>query len=892
MPFLSHIYIVKSFNFVYNIFIKNFKELGKESRIRKSEESRKDGIMMILYKDSTQPVETRVEDLLSRMTLEEKAAQLCGDLPMFVAMGGISDEVMREKYPHGHGRFTQFSTLGLMSVEQIAHVANQIQKYFVEETRLGIPVAFQSENLCGYPAAGGTLFPSMTNVAATWEPGLAEKMSGIIGEESRAVGINSAMSPVVDVSRDPRWGRTYETFGEDPYLVSQMGVAYVRGMQKNKTDGVACIAKHFLGYSETEGGLNTAVSRINDKELYEVFATPFEAAAREADVSGVMASYSEIDGLPVGMNPKVARDLLRGTMGFRGMLTSDGAGVMKMYNQYKVAGSYEEAGYLAKKAGLDTEIPVGNAFKKLPDYVREGKLDEAVLDESVRRILTIKFEYGLFEHPYVDEAEVAAHMTNASRREFADEIAEKSLVLLKNDGVLPLKEGTRLAVVGPHADSLRDPVSGYTYPAYIEMMEAGLKGQSTGFNGMEDEAQKAKAEGGDNLYAAMDAGSNANAGSDMGADGSSLGTDSASASSNVNSAGAMERVLRGMGATSLKEELEKRFSTRYAKGCSVMGEDTSGIEKAVEAAKESDVVVMAVGGNCGWVNTTGGEGRDRCHLGLPGVQQQLLEAVAAVGKPVVLVLYGPGIFALPWAAEHVAAMVQAWMPGAGAGRAVAKVLSGESNPGGKLPVTIPRSVGQVPIVYNQRTGSGYQGRGGKSAETGDAFGQGSELAGAEDIFNVKYVDGEISPLFSFGHGLSYTTFTLSGFEIPQKEVTTNGEFEVRCSVANTGEREGDEVVQLYTHFCDAHVVRPVKQLAGFARVHLQPGEKKRVTFQVKCAQLGYYDEEMRFVVEPGRLEVMVGNCADNLSFVGEVMLMGKTEEVLHKRSYTSRVTVE
>jgi beta-glucosidase len=819
------------------------------------------------------------------MTLEEKAAQLCGDLPMFVAMGGISDEVMREKYPHGHGRFTQFSMLGLMSAGQIAHMANQIQKYFVEGTRLGIPVAFQSENLCGYPAAGGTLFPSMTNVAATWEPELAEKMSEIIGEESRAVGITSAMSPVVDVSRDPRWGRTYETFGEDPYLISQMGVSYIKGMQKDKTDGVACIAKHFLGYSETQGGLNTAVSRITDRELYEVFATPFEAAAREADVSGMMASYSEIDGLPVGMNPKVARDLLRDTMGFRGMLTSDGAGVMKMYNQYKVASSYEEAGYLAKKAGLDTEIPVGNAFKKLPDYVREGKLDESVLDESVRRILTIKFEYGLFEHPYVEETEVAAHMTNASKRELADEMAEKSLVLLKNDGVVPLKEGMRLAVVGPHADSLRDPVSGYTYPAYIEMMEAGRQGMNTGFNGMADEAQKAKAEGGDNLYATMDIGSNANAGSDMEAGGSSSGMDSASA---------MERVLRGMGATSLKEELEKRFSICHAKGCSILGEDMSGIDEAVEAARESDVVVMAVGGNCGWVNTTGGEGRDRCRLGLPGVQQQLLEAVAAVGKPVVLVLYGPGIFALPWAVEHVAAMVQAWMPGVGAGRAVAKALSGESNPGGKLPVTIPRSVGQVPVVYNQRMGSGYQGKGAKVGEVTDAFGQGqeSELAGAADIFNVKYVDGEISPLFSFGFGLSYTTFALSDFEILQKEVATSGEFAVRCNVKNTGGREGDEVVQLYTRFCDAHVVRPVKQLAGFMRVHLNPGEQKNVTFEIKCAQLGYYNEDMRFVVEPGRLEVMVGNSADNLSFAGDVVLTGATEEVLHKRSYTSQVTVE
>ena len=286
----------------------------------------------MLYQDKTQPIPLRVEDLLSRMTLEEKAAQLCGDLPALLVKSGVTSEVMRERYPHGHGRFTQFSTMGLSSPLEIARLANRIQRYFVEETRLGIPVVFQSGNLCGYPGAGGTLFPSMTNLAATWEPELAAKMSAIIGEESRAVGITSAMSPVIDVSRDPRWGRTYETFGEDPYLVSQMGVWYIQGMQGDKESGVACIAKHFLGYAETQGGLNTAVSRINDRELYEVFATPFEAASKEADVSGMMASYSEIDGLPVGMNPKITRTLLRDTMGFLGMITSYDAGVLQMYD--------------------------------------------------------------------------------------------------------------------------------------------------------------------------------------------------------------------------------------------------------------------------------------------------------------------------------------------------------------------------------------------------------------------------------------------------------------------------------------------------------------------------------------------------------------------------------
>ena len=367
---------------------------------------------MELYKDKNAPTPQRVEDLLSRMTLEEKAAQLCGNLPgAFIRGGEVDKDQLRRLFPHGHGRFTQYSLAGLTDPARIAHISNEVQRYFVEETRLGIPVALQSENLCGYPGAGGTLFPSMLNLASTWEPELAEQMSAVIGRECRAVGINSAMSPVIDVSRDPRWGRTYETFGEDPYLVTQMGVNYIKGMQGDKDQGVACIAKHFLGYAETQGGLNCAAARINDRELYETFATPFEAAAKEADVSGMMANYGEIDGLCVCANPKIARTLLRDTMGFRGMLTSDGGGVMRLWNFYHLTRTYPEAGLLAKKSGVDTEIPVGAGFAALPEYVRQGKLEESVLDESVRRILTIKFEYGLFDHPYLEESAVPAAMS-------------------------------------------------------------------------------------------------------------------------------------------------------------------------------------------------------------------------------------------------------------------------------------------------------------------------------------------------------------------------------------------------------------------------------------------------------------------------------------------------
>ncbi len=811
------------------------------------------------YKDPALPVDERVEDLLSRMTLEEKAAQLCGNLAVsFMEDGKVDMDALREQFSDGQGRFTQYSLVGIADPMVIAEVTNQLQHFFVEETRLGIPVALQSENLCGYPAAGGTIFPSMLNMASTWQPELLEAVADIIGQESKAVGINSAMSPVIDVSRDPRWGRTYETFGEDPYLVSQMGIHYIRGMQQH---GIGCIAKHFLGYAESQAGLNCAAERIGDRELYETFATPFEAAAKEANVSGMMASYSEIDGIPVAANKKIARSLLRDTMGFKGMLTSDGGGVARLYSTNKVVRSYEEAGLYAIKGGCDTEIPVGGAYKQLPRYVREGKLDEALLDESVRRILTIKFACGLFENPYVDLDAVKKAMTNPQKQQLSLKAAEQSLTLLKNDGILPLTGKPKLAVIGPHADSLRYPISGYTYPAYLEMIDAsrGKDSDKITIGGMKDESAKEDASPGYQVPKKKKSG---------GAFASMVDLFNEEQKARICD---MTTSLRRVGCASLYEVLRERYTVRYAPGCDIVKPGQDGFAEAIAAAKESDVVIMALGGNCGWVNVTGGEGKDRCSLDLPGEQQALLEAVAATGKPVVLVLYGPGCFAIPWADRHCSAIVQAWMPGPYAGKAVADLLDGTINPGGKLPVTFPRTVGQVPIFYNHKVGSGYE-----------------DVYGGNPIFSGGYVDAPSRPLYPFGYGLSYTTFALFDLQIEQTEVPTRGGV-IRLSVrvTNTGTRPGDEVVQLYTHFKDAYVTRPWKQLTGFLRVSLTPGQSKRVNFAVQTSQLGYYNEEMEFVVEPGALDIMVGTSSADIAFTQEIQLTGERWPLAGHRSYTS-----
>ena len=804
------------------------------------------------YRNPALPIEERVEDLLSRMTLEEKVAQLCGNLsPSFIVDGKVDIDALKKNFPNGHGRFTQFSTVGIVDPKFIAHVVNQVQKYFVEETRLGIPVAIQTENLCGYPGKGGTLYPAQINLGCTWEPELAREMAKNIGEESRSVGISSAMSPVIDVARDPRWGRTYETYGEDPYLVTQFGKNYIGGMQGT---GVSCIAKHFLGYAFTQGGANTTVFRCGHREMYEDFATPFEAAMKDEDLDSVMCNYGEIDGLPVIANKDIIGKLLRDEMGFKGICTSDGAAIMRVFNTYQIGRTYEEAGAISKKAGADTEIPIGAAFAKLPEFVKSGFVSEQCIDESVRRVLRIKFKCGLFENPYCDEDAVVQDMATKEKKALSEKIAADSLVLLKNEGILPLRKGVKLAVVGPHAESLRYPVSGYTYPAYIEMMLGASRGESVGIGGMADlaEENRRKVVNTSNVFKRM------------------LEIFSPEQRASLDD---MNTILRKMEARTLREVLSERYDVRYEQGCAITGDDRSGFDAAVEAAKSSDAVVFACGGNCGWVNVTGGEGIDRSNLDLPGVQEELLETLIATGKPVIVILYGPQVFAVNYAQEHAAAIIQAFMPGQYAAKVLADAIDGTVNPGGKMTFSVPRHVGHIPVYYNHRQGSGYN------------------RPPAAGIFKGGYVDGPDDPLYCFGYGLSYTTFEISSFGIDKREVEADGDLRISCKVKNTGKRKGDEVVQLYTTFKNTGIIRPVQELRGFKRVSLDPGEEKTVIFNLSLRQMGYYDENMEFVVEPGTLEIKIGNKCKDYPIVEKIQIVGEKKNVKNRRVYTCQTEV-
>lgn len=807
--------------------------------------------MKEFYKNPACSIEDRVNDLLSRMTLEEKIMQLCGELPSnFIINGEINYDKLKSFGKNGYGRITQYSLTGLVNSAKIAKISNNIQKFFVEETRLGIPIILQSESLAGYPGKDGTVFPAMLNVAATWEPELARQMGEITAEECSAVGINTVMSPVVDIARDPRWGRCYETFGEDVYLTTQMGVNYVRGVQGKN---VSCIAKHFLGYSETQGGLNTAVTRLNSRELYEVFATPFEAMDKLAGLDGIMASYSEIDGLPVGCNKKIIDDLLRKTMKFKGLLTSDGAAIWKMYDYFKLAQSYAEAGLMAKKAGLDTEMPVGGAYRQLAKFVKNGQLDEACIDVSVKRVLTIKFKLGLFENPYVDEKQVTSLFSSPAKKKLSENIADNSIILLSNkDNILPLRTDTVVALIGPHADSKRYPISGYSYPAYIEMVQS-LKSQAKkdiSFNGIIDEEHKQKDSQSFNAMYNMFQDNDWKYLNDT------------------------ENILQDMQALSLKEQLEQFYSVNYAKGCEVSDIGFSNMEECCRKAQDSDVIILAVGGNCGWVDVTIGEGKDRCSLDLSGLQQDLLKKMQVLDKPIILIMYGT-IYNIP-SMQNIKAVLYVGLPGPYGAKSVANVIKGSLNPGGKLPITIPRSIGQIPVYYNHKVGSGYHSIGDKTMST---------------IFSGGYVDGDCRPLYPFGFGLSYTTFSIKDIFIKDKDIVLGEDIILSCKIKNIGSVAGSEVVQIYYYFKNAHVVRPNKELIAFKKVILQPNEEKTVLFTINTKQLGYYNEEMQFVIEPGQADLMVGTSSEDIIYKAEINLIGKTLNILGKREYLSNVEI-
>jgi beta-glucosidase len=749
------------------------------------------------YRDPDLPVGERVESLLEMMTLEEKVAQL-GSAWVFQLTedGQLSDEKARDLLSDGLGHVTRVSGASDLGAEDAAHLANEIQRFLLEETRLGIPAIVHEEICSGLMSRSAVVYPQAIGVAATWDPDMARDMAAAVRRQMRAMGAHHGLSPVLDVARDPRWGRTEETFGEDPYLVARMGIAFVEGLQgADLTEGVVATAKHFVGYSASEGGLNWAPPHLPPRELREVYLHPFEAVV-DAGAWSVMNAYHELDGIPCGADRDLLTVLLREQWGFEGTVVSDYFAVRQLASYHHVAPDAVGAAATALHAGIDVELPGTDCYgEPLIEGVRNGAIDLDLVDTAVRRVLRSKFDLGLFESPFVDAA--MTRTDPGPERELARRIAAKSIVLLANDGVLPIAPGAgSIAVIGPNAHDPRNLFGDYTYPAHIEAL--------------------VDMQSGDNVFGVPFSGE-------------------------VSLEGSMKQ------ARSVFDALRDRLgdTVAYARGCDVDSQSRGGFEKAVALARGAALAVMVMGDKAGLTSDcTSGEGRDRLSLDLPGVQEDLVRAIIETGTPVVLVLVTGRPCGSQWAHEHSAAVVQAWLPGEEGAEAIADVLTGAVSPGGKLPISHPRSAGQIPVYYAHKVS------GGRSHWKGD------------------YVDGAASPLYPFGHGLGYTTFRISELSMTPDLATWNGAVTVGATVTNIGDRDGDEVVQLYVRDPAASVTRPVLELKGFARVGLPAGGAARVTFDLPVGQLGFYNRDLEYVVEPGSIDVLVGTSSADLEVAG------------------------
>ncbi|HTY61657.1 MAG TPA: glycoside hydrolase family 3 N-terminal domain-containing protein [Acidobacteriota bacterium] len=741
------------------------------------------------YRNSKLPLEQRVADLLARMTLEEKIAQLTSAMERSVnasdpksslvdAKGAFQPERASALIKDGIGQISRPS--GMRGPRQMAEFTNTIQKWARENTRLGIPVMFHEECLHGHAAMKGTSFPQAIALASTWDPAIVEEVFSATASEVRARGSHQCLTPVLDLARDPRWGRTEETYGEDPYLASRIGVAAVKGFQGigptiDKFHVIAT-AKHFAVHGQPEGGANTAPGNYSERVIRESFLKSFEAAVKEGHLQSVMASYNEIDGVPSHGNRYLLDNILRQEWGFNGIVVSDYFGIRQLRSKHFVVGTNEEAAKLALESGVDIELPYIEVNHLLLDQVKQGKVSEAYVDRAVARILRSKFITGLFDDPFVDP-EAAEKITNSKEhQQLALDAARKSIILLKNEGgLLPLDKSRykRIAVIGPNAKEVH--LGGYS----------GTPGRGVGIL----DGIKAKAGAGVDVQYAV---------------------------------GVKITETRG------DSETMPTFDDKLKLGDPAL--NAKRIQEAVGVAAKSDLIILALGENEqtnreAWGNHLG----DRDSLDLLGNQDDLVKAMLTLGKPVVVFLIHGRPNSINEIAQNVPAILDGWYLGQETGTAVADVLFGDYNPGGKLPITVPRSVGQLPIYYYQKPSA-----------------------------RLDYVDSTSSPLYPFGWGLSYSTFKYGKIVLSPDTIGTEGKTKVSVDVTNTSAIRGDEVVQLYIRDEVSSITRPVKELRGFRRITLDPGKTQTVEFTLGPEELSFLNRDMRKVVEPGTFKIMIG----------------------------------
>lgn len=732
------------------------------------------------YLNPVLPIAERVADLILRMTLEEKIAQLYS-VPWQVSISDENGDFSPAKAePYLQNGILHVGRPGMKkSARDAAIFTNAIQKYLIEHTRLGIPALFHEEALHGLMAKDATSFPQAIALGSTWDPQLVRQIYAVAACEMRARGSNYALTPDLDLARDPRWGRTEESFGEDPYLVSRMGVAAVLGLQGASVnidnEHIIATVKHFTAHGQPQGGRNCAPVNVSMRELRENFLPPFRAAVIEGGVQSVMASYNEIDSIPSHCNRWLLHDLLRTEWGFAGFVTSDGWGIGQLDTVHHVAANKSEAAKLAIEAGVDSEILCPDSFQFLPELVKSGKVKESIIDRALARVLRSKFNLGLFENPYVDP-DAAEHIVGCpEHRKLALEAAHKSIILLKNTGnLLPLHTDKleKIAVIGPNAAGLH--LGGYSYiPAHSITVLEGIR-------------QKA---------------------------------------------GNKIEVLYHEGCHITKQPSDWRLWWQNEIDLVDPAEDDNRIDEAVALARQVDVAILVIGGNEGtcreaWDDKHPG---DRDDLNLLGRQNELVLRIVETGTPVVVVLINGRPLTINDIADQVPAIIEAWYPGQEGGAAIADVLFGEVNPGGKLTVTFPRSVGQLPVYYNHKP----------SATRG-------------------YLFTKTEPLFPFGFGLSYTTFSYSNIRLSKNCIHADESVTVSVDITNSGPVDGDEIVQLYIRDRVSSVTRPVMELKDFRRVHFKTGEAQTVSFTLTPEKLAFYDINMQQVVEPGEFDIMIG----------------------------------
>ncbi len=697
--------------------------------------------------------EARIDALLREMTLAEKLGQL-------QQLDGESNGNFRPE----HLDLIRKGLLGATLNVRGARRTNQLQRVAMEESRLKIPVLFGFDAIHGYR----TIFPIPLAEASSWDPSLAERSASIAAKETYAAGVRWTFAPMVDIARDPRWGRISEGSGEDPFLGAAFARARVRGFQGNDysaTGKILACAKHWVAYGAAEAGRDYNTTDLSEQTLRTIYFPPFKAAV-DAGVGTLMSAFNDLNGVPSSANPFTLTKVLRGEWKFDGFVVSDYTAVTELIN-HGVAANEPDAARAALSAGVDMEM-VGRLFNRHgPQLLKEGKLTQETVDQAVRRILRIKFRLGLFEHPYVDEANETGSLLTKENRAAAREIAGRSMVLLKNDHeTLPLSKSLRsIAVIGPLADNQRAPLGWWSGDGRDENTVTPLAG--------------------------------------------------------------------------IRAKVSSQTKISYAKGCEIEGGTTEGFAAAIAAAREAEVTIVFVGEAKEMV----GEAASRSSLDLPGHQMDLVKAIQATGKPTIVVLVNGRPLTIGWIAENVPAILEAWMGGTESGNAIADILFGDVNPGAKLPVTFPRVVGQVPIYYNHMNT-------GRPPE-------------ANNRYTSKYLDTPWTPLFPFGYGLSYTQFKLSNLRLSAQNIRPDGKVTVSVEIENTGRRTGDEVVQLYIRDIASSVTRPVKELKGFQRITLRPGERQHLKFTLSSEQLGFYNREMKFVVEPGDFKFFVGTSSED-----------------------------